>query len=154
MILVAADGSDQSQAAMRIALELAARGGDELLVVTVWRELHATLGIPVDPELERQDAAETAARTAELAEEVGLEPEVLIRRGRPGPELCRVAREREARLIVMGSHGLGPVARALVGSVSGYAIGHAPCPVLVVRSPDVSEGDAGLSTAMPTKEKA
>jgi len=26
--------------------------------------------------------------------------------------------------------------------------------VLVVRSPDVSEGDAGLSTAMPTKEKA
>jgi nucleotide-binding universal stress UspA family protein len=134
VILVATDGSDHALAAMREALELAARTGDELLVVTVWQELHAALGIPVSVEPEREAARERAARAVVLAEDVGLEPEVSIRHGRPGEQICSVARERDVRMIVVGSRGAGPVAGALLGSVSTYLIRHAPCPVLVVRT--------------------
>jgi nucleotide-binding universal stress UspA family protein len=38
-----------------------------------------------------------------------------------------------AGLIVMGSRGLGPLKRALMGSVSDSVVRHAHCPVLVVR---------------------
>jgi nucleotide-binding universal stress UspA family protein len=136
MILVATDGSDQSLAAMRTALDLATHGGDELVVVAVWRELHAALGIPVGQETERGWARQVAAETAAIAKETGLEPQVSIRHGRAGEEICDAAREHGARLIVMGSRGLGRVERALLGSVSAYVLQHAPCPVLVLRAPD------------------
>ena len=123
---------------------------DELLVVTVWR-LHATLGIPVSVEAERAAAEEAAAQAVALAEEVGFESEVSIRRGRPGEEICAAARERDVRMIVVGSRGAGRVEGVLLGSVSAYVIRHAPCPVLVVRAaPDPIECDharrAGIST--------
>ncbi|MFI7643638.1 universal stress protein [Nonomuraea sp. NPDC049400] len=39
----------------------------------------------------------------------------------------------EAELVVVGSRGLGAVARAIVGSVAAHTVAHARCPVIVVR---------------------
>ena len=134
MIVVATDGSDQALAAMRIALEVAAHGGDEILVTAVWTELRATLGFPVGVDTDRAWAEEAAAATAALAEQVGLEPATSIRQGAPGREICAAARDHDARLIVIGSRGFGALTGAMLGSVSGYVLRHAPCPVLVVRA--------------------
>lgn len=48
-------------------------------------------------------------------------------------EICQLARKRKTCLIVIGSHGAGPIRHALVGSTAEKVVRHAPCPVLVVR---------------------
>eukprot|EP00270_Netrium_digitus_P013321 TRINITY_DN4409_c0_g1_i1.p1 TRINITY_DN4409_c0_g1~~TRINITY_DN4409_c0_g1_i1.p1 ORF type:complete len:222 (+),score=68.00 TRINITY_DN4409_c0_g1_i1:141-806(+) len=40
-----------------------------------------------------------------------------------------------ADALILGSRGMGPLNRLLLGSVSDYCVHHAPCPVIVVRSP-------------------
>jgi nucleotide-binding universal stress UspA family protein len=57
-----------------------------------------------------------------------------ISQGPPGPEIVKVAKEWQADLIVIGSHGRRGITRALVGSVAEVVMRHAPCPVLVVRA--------------------
>jgi len=43
------------------------------------------------------------------------------------------AKEAHVDVIVVGTHGRGPVSRLLMGSVAEHVVRHAPCPVLVVR---------------------
>jgi nucleotide-binding universal stress UspA family protein len=55
--------------------------------------------------------------------------------GTSGPiveEICKVAHDRAARMIVAGAHGWGPIKRLLHGSISTGLLRAAPCPVLVV----------------------
>jgi nucleotide-binding universal stress UspA family protein len=141
-IVVATDGSDTSKAATEVALELARATGDALLFVTVWRELRGDFGLPyatlIAPdvvEIERDWARDTVAAAVADAERAGVPAEGLSRHGRPAHEIVAVARERSARLIVVGSHGFGPVESVLLGSVSAGVLRHASCPVLVVPAP-------------------
>ena len=47
--------------------------------------------------------------------------------------IAELAQEQQANLIVMGSHGQTGLMRLLMGRVTERVIGHAPCPVLVVK---------------------
>jgi universal stress protein A len=51
----------------------------------------------------------------------------------PSVEICRVANETKASLIVLGSHGRTGILRRLLGSVAENTVRHAPCSVFVVR---------------------
>jgi len=51
----------------------------------------------------------------------------------PSVEICRVAAETKASLIVLGSHGRTGVLRRILGSVAENTVRHAPCSVFVVR---------------------
>ncbi len=55
------------------------------------------------------------------------------RRGNPAEEVLRAAEEAPFDMIVVGSRGLGAVARFLLGSVAERVARHARCPVLVAR---------------------
>jgi nucleotide-binding universal stress UspA family protein len=55
--------------------------------------------------------------------------------GPPKQAIIEEAEKWGADLIIMGSHGYGFWQRALLGSVSDAVVHHAPCSVLVVRSP-------------------
>jgi len=57
----------------------------------------------------------------------------------PSVEICRVARETRASLIVMGSHGRTGMLRRLLGSVAEATVRHAPCSVYVVRDPETRD---------------
>ena len=61
-----------------------------------------------------------------------------------GPPKQAIVEEAEtwgADLIIMGSHGYGFWKRAMLGSVSNSVVHHAPCSVLVVRSPESQNGN-------------
>jgi nucleotide-binding universal stress UspA family protein len=55
--------------------------------------------------------------------------------GDPATEILEVAREVEADLIVMGTHGRTGLGRLLLGSVAEQVLRRAGCPVLTVKEP-------------------
>ncbi len=141
-IVVAVDGSDASKAATVVALELARATGDRLVFVTVWRRLRGDFGLPYTTllpsdvvDIERDWARDTLAASVAEAEQAGVPAEAVCLQGGAAHEIVGVARSQEARLIVMGSHGFGPVEALVLGSVSAGVLRHAPCPVLVVPGP-------------------
>jgi nucleotide-binding universal stress UspA family protein len=58
--------------------------------------------------------------------------------GRAASAIVENAERWRPDLIVVGSHGRGQVASAVLGSVAAEVIDHAPCPVLVARNATVS----------------
>jgi nucleotide-binding universal stress UspA family protein len=137
-ILVGTDGSPGAKAAVLAAAELARASGDDLLIVTVWHELHGDFGLPLEKvvpgllEVERDWAREMLAEAKASVAPFDLSVETIARHGDAGPEICAVARERDVRMIVVASHGLGVIEGALFGSVTSSVLAHTPCPVLVV----------------------
>lgn len=55
--------------------------------------------------------------------------------GSPFYEIVRYAAEQQIDLIVVGTHGRGPLSHMLLGSVTEKVVRKAPCPVLTVRHP-------------------
>ena len=53
-------------------------------------------------------------------------------------DYVRNAKEFEADLVVVGSHGRGPIAATVLGSVSAEVAETAPCSVLVARGDGIS----------------
>ncbi|MFI5395242.1 MAG: universal stress protein [Candidatus Binatia bacterium] len=57
----------------------------------------------------------------------------LVLQGDPHQKLIEAAKQINADLIVMSTHGRGGVAHLVIGSVAEKTVRHAPCPVFVVR---------------------
>jgi nucleotide-binding universal stress UspA family protein len=55
--------------------------------------------------------------------------------GSPFFEIVRYAEEQQIDLIVIGTHGRGPIGHMLLGSVAEKVVRKSPCPVLTVRQP-------------------
>ncbi len=138
-ILLATDGSPSAQKATATAIELAKATGWRLRVVSVWRKLVHTYGLPPMlyaenlSEVEREHAGSVLEDTIELVREAGVRATSELRQGDPVEEICAAAGESGAILIVLGAHGWGPLKRLLLGSVSNGVLHAAPCPVLVAR---------------------
>jgi nucleotide-binding universal stress UspA family protein len=62
--------------------------------------------------------------------------ETHVRHGKPFVEIIRAARDVEADVIVIGSHGQSGLAETLFGSTAEKVVRKAPCAVLVVRHPE------------------
>jgi nucleotide-binding universal stress UspA family protein len=80
--------------------------------------------------------AEEAKRLTEKHQALtarGINVELVHRAGPPGEVVSEVAKERNAELIVIGTHGHTGLQRFLLGSVATAVLRHAPCDVLVCR---------------------
>ena len=121
-IILPVDGSRYSDAAAVTVLSLVTQCKAPVTVVSV----------AVDERL-RDDARVQAEKVQTLMRESGVETSIDVRVGRPDEAIIACAKERGADMIVMGSHGRTGLERLLVGSVSERVIGHAECPVMVVK---------------------
>jgi nucleotide-binding universal stress UspA family protein len=134
-ILLATDGSRNSEATTQTAIGLARSTGSELHVVHVG-EFLPTFFAHTETE-SRQIASEARELLAEQVLRVeadgGTVTEAHLRLGKADKEIVALAEKIGAGLIVVGSRGLGRVKRALMGSVSDSVVRRAHGPVLVVR---------------------
>ena len=83
---------------------------------------------------EHEHVQRVLADAAHQADDAGVDYETIAGTGDVVETICDVARRKQARLIVVGSHGWNALRRAVFGSVSSGVLHAAPCPVLVVRS--------------------
>jgi nucleotide-binding universal stress UspA family protein len=133
-VLVATDGSAHSAAAAAKAVDFAASYGGRvvaLAVVDLPEEVYAVAPGTVDILIAK--ARGHVRPVAAMSEKAGVSCATAIREGVPAATIVQVAQEEAAGVIVVGSHGRTGLARLLMGSVTEKVIGHAPCPVLVVR---------------------
>jgi nucleotide-binding universal stress UspA family protein len=143
-ILFATDGSPSAAEAQKEAFELARRLDAPLLVVAVAHPVVPAVGYlgygysDVVAELtkaEHRRVGELLGTIEAAACAADVPCSTLIPDGFPVEQICRIASERDAQLIVVGSHGWGAARRLFSGSVSTGLVHSAPCPVLVVRVP-------------------
>ncbi len=139
-ILVTTDLSAQSLPGVEEAASLAALLGSRVVLLFVVEDrLPPILGFPSDPERQeilekyRGRAAEELTRYAEqhLAD-CQVETAAVV--GVAAREIVGYAKENAIDLIVMASHGYGPIRQLLLGSTAERVLHHAPCPVLIVPS--------------------
>ena len=131
-IVVGYDGSDGAKRALERAITLA--GDDGRITVVAVAQIHArpgfTEGARLDPseiERRRKDLEEAGALLAAR----GVDADTLEAQGDPGDVILDSA--KDADLVVVGSRGLNPFQRLLLGSVSSKVVHRAECDVLVVR---------------------
>lgn len=145
-ILICYDGSEDSKQAVARAGELFP--SSIAIVLHVWEPLKDVASVPPVPGLhatletglQEMDAIgedvsrQLAAVGADQAKSCGLEAEPVSVRapGRAWRNILRVARERDARVVVVGQRGISGTERVLLGSVSTAVVHHAETPVLVV----------------------
>jgi nucleotide-binding universal stress UspA family protein len=85
----------------------------------------------VERELEI-NAEEAVAKVGRLAEEWGVDAEMIVKKGRPHIEIVTVASHAEADLIVMGKRSGHRAGRHPVGGVTQRVVEDADCAVLIV----------------------
>jgi nucleotide-binding universal stress UspA family protein len=140
-VLFAYDGSDLAKLAIEQAGQQLAPGRDAL-VLCVWqpgdvgflpssaRHLNAAEATEV-----RKAAQETAAHGASLAEKAGFRPQDMAIKAAPTWKgIVDVAEERNASLIVLGSHRRKGLVGHLLGSVAAAVVVHSAASVLIVHS--------------------
>jgi nucleotide-binding universal stress UspA family protein len=144
-VILAIDGSPHSQAAAVECSRQPWPHGTEVEVLTV---IHASVPLFMEvtlvlaaahveegDRLRRHapalvDAASKLIRDAAPA--VSLTTKIL--EGDPKDMIIQEAKNWDADLVVLGSHGYGRVRRMVLGSVAGAVVAGAPCSVLVVRA--------------------
>lgn len=140
-LLLATDGSEESELALQAATSLAASTGSELHVVHV---LPRDVGIPYPAEVLQRETLDQSKQHARAfldrqADQIAAEGITVmgsyLRLGQPANEIVELSEELGVDLIVVGSKGLGGIRRALMGSVSDAVARYARCPVMVVRDP-------------------
>jgi nucleotide-binding universal stress UspA family protein len=141
-IIVPVDGSNFGEIALPTALGIACKSGGEVRIVTVITPLPES-GSSEEEKANEGERLELARRqTEEYLED--LQKRVILS-GCDVPISCHVevgsvvegidihARAAGADLLVMTTHGWGPLRRAWIGSVADGLLRRTPCPILVIR---------------------
>ena len=131
-IVLGYDGSDCAKAALQTAVDTAQAFGDRIVVA---------FGAGVYPigedsdhlRLVRKMGADWADEALAAIRSAGVtDAETTVVDARPAEALLKVAADRSARMIVVGTHGEHPLTGAVLGSVPHKLLHLSHVPVLVV----------------------
>lgn len=135
-ILFATDFSETAHNALPLATALARHYRSTLVLANVLEEVPIT-SVPMDylpPQIEGERTLAEKRMVELLKSEMlrDLKTEVAIEPGYIWPVLAKTVEERNIDLVILGTHGRGPIKRLLLGSVAEEICRHAPCPVITV----------------------
>jgi nucleotide-binding universal stress UspA family protein len=138
-VVFAYDGSDLAKLAIEEAGRLLETDAGAV-IACVWQTFNVGFVTPAGVEFNaaqagevKRAAQETAAEGATLAERAGFAAEAVAVESAPTWKgLCELADDRDARLIVLGSHGRSGLADVLLGSVATAVSQHSRRSVLIV----------------------
>jgi nucleotide-binding universal stress UspA family protein len=143
-VLVPTDFSETSDSALRYGKALADAFGATLHVVHIIEEPYGqpwaveAYGFSLAALQEEwiKDAQTRLASCLSNDEREKLHAVTTTVLGHPVMEILRYASENAIDLIVLGTHGRGPLGHVVLGSVAERVVRKAPCPVLTVRTPE------------------
>jgi nucleotide-binding universal stress UspA family protein len=143
LILVCTDFSSCSEVALERAAEIAGRDEARIFIIHTYEPRRATgLGSRPVAKGDREAWDDSSMHRLRDARHryFGHLPDTDVQydavpSSHPSMEICRIAKDTRASLIVVGSHGRTGVLRRLLGSVAESTVRHAPCSVFVVREP-------------------
>jgi len=151
-VLVPLDGSEHSDRALEIAIQIAKKFRAKMTLLHVYSvtvpaviapepTIPTPAGAPVVTSAEVAEMVEAArivgnrilAGGEQKAKSANVKVETVLREGNTVQEIVALAKEGEFDLIVMGARGISRIRELLMGSVSEGVIKNAHCPVLVVK---------------------
>jgi len=140
-LVVGYDGSAGADQALKVALQLASDLGAPVTIVRAWSIMTAprpagwTFGYV--PSVDELAGAVRAELVKQARGHVARFPDVKVtyREYGAGPAKSLIKASRDARMLVVGTRGLGGFSERVLGSVSDQCVRHAHCPVLVTRLP-------------------
>ncbi|MFN0055892.1 MAG: universal stress protein [Planctomycetales bacterium] len=140
-IIVATDFSQHSQVALKYAAAFTQAFQAEVVLCHVLEKPDFISQLPpvsegyFPPNLGELQEQHARVQCEQVLAAAGLsQARVLMVHGNPAGEIARVARDEDADLVIVGTHGRGALAHILLGSVAEKIVRTAPCPVLTVRS--------------------
>jgi nucleotide-binding universal stress UspA family protein len=140
-IVVGHDGSGAASAALRVALQLASELGTPVTVIRAW--MMATAPRPANwvfgyaPSTDEFADAVRTELISDTESDLAPFPDVTVshRVYHANPARSLIIASQGARMLVVGSRGLGGFRELMLGSVSDECVRNAHCPVLVTREP-------------------
>ncbi|MGO4332868.1 universal stress protein [Cupriavidus sp. 2TAF22] len=140
-IVLATDGSPYADAAARFITEgRLLQSGFTVHVVHVTPEVTGQVRAFVNKETidawHQEESGKATKPVADILAAAGVAFECHALHGFAPERIVAYAASVDARGIVMGTHGRGAFFNAVIGSVAGRVLAHAPCPVILVKAPE------------------
>ena len=141
-LLVPTDFSEYSVRAIDYGVEIAEKFSSHVTLIYVVEPLLQAADLTwTTVDFEELNKAHNEAARKQLdklvAERIpkGIDCDAVILFGRAFVEILKFAKERNADLIVMATHGRGAISHLLMGSTAEKVVRKANCPVLTVKHP-------------------
>ena len=142
-IVVAFDGSKDSEKAVQVACSISAKYGSKVTILHVYHSPSTVFapgpGMPVPDFGDLEQAAEETGRGVltrglDIASKSGVRAKgELVKSSSPVEAVVTFTSQAKSDLIVVGTRGMTGFKKLVLGSVSTGVVSHASCPVLVVR---------------------
>jgi nucleotide-binding universal stress UspA family protein len=142
-IVIATDGSENTQRAISYGIEIAKLSGAIVHALYVV-DTSSFSAMPMDAgweemyEILRKEGEKAVYDVKERGEAAGVEVREVLEEGHPSTEIINFAEKNDIDLIVMGTLGKTGLDRFLLGSVAEKVVRNSKVPVLVVRSEEQS----------------